>query len=44
MSYIVSFFAALNRPSTEQRDRHSEHPTKEELVVLYYSPISPRLI
>jgi hypothetical protein len=43
MSYIVSFFAALHRPSMDQRVAYSEHPTKAEMQLLYYSPISPRL-
>lgn len=43
MSYLVSLFAALHRPSMDQRVTHAEHPTQAEMQLLYYSPISPRL-
>jgi hypothetical protein len=43
MSYIVSFFAALHRPTMEQPFRRTEHTTKEEMLALYYSALSPRL-
>lgn len=36
MSYIVSFFAALNRPSMGHSVRHHDaHTTDEEMIGLY---------
>jgi hypothetical protein len=36
MSYIVSFFAALNRPSVGPSTRHHDvHTTDEELLGLW---------
>ncbi len=35
MSYIVSFFAALNRPSMGQPYRHYAHTTDEEMLGLW---------